>query len=75
MKYILAVFFYGFVCSLSYSQELGFVKPKNKGKFYLYWGWNRGAYTDSDIHFKGSDYDFVLHDVKAQGSSKRFFSR
>ncbi|ANW97480.1 hypothetical protein AXE80_08730 [Wenyingzhuangia fucanilytica] len=38
---------------------------KNKGKFYAYWGWNRSAYTQSDIHFKGADYDFTLKDVVA----------
>ena len=38
---------------------------QNKGKFFLYWGWNRGYYSDSDITFKGADYDFTLKDVKA----------
>ncbi|MGY5353396.1 hypothetical protein [Wenyingzhuangia sp. IMCC45467] len=38
---------------------------KNKGKFYAYWGWNRSAYSQSDIHFKGNDYDFTLTDVVA----------
>lgn len=37
----------------------------NKGKYYLYWGWNRGWFTNSDISFKGNDYDFVLKDVVA----------
>lgn len=32
-----------------------------KGKFYAFWGWNRGHYTNSTIHFKGDDYDFKLH--------------
>ncbi len=36
-----------------------------KGKIYLYWGWNRAQYTNSDIHFKGGGYDFTLYDVKA----------
>lgn len=36
-----------------------------KGKFYAFWGWNRAHYTNSDIHFKGADYDFTLHRVKA----------
>ncbi|NJB81660.1 hypothetical protein [Wenyingzhuangia aestuarii] len=40
-------------------------KLKNKGKFYAYWGWNRAAYSSSDITFKGDDYNFTLKDVVA----------
>lgn len=36
----------------------------NKGKMYVLWGWNRGFYSDSDIHFKGENYDFVLKGVE-----------
>ena len=36
-----------------------------KGDLYLYWGWNRGWFTDSDINFKGDDYDFTLDKVRA----------
>lgn len=36
-----------------------------KGDAYFYWGWNRSAYTMSDIHFKGEGYDFTLYDVVA----------
>lgn len=36
----------------------------NKGQMYFSWGWNRAFYSDSDIHFKGDDYDFVLRDVE-----------
>ena len=32
----------------------------NKGKFYVYWGWNHAQYTKSDIQFKGDGYDFTL---------------
>jgi hypothetical protein len=39
--------------------------PDKKGTFYLYWGWNRAAYTTSDIHFSGNNYDFELSDVIA----------
>lgn len=37
----------------------------NKGKFFLYWGGNRGYYTKSDITFTGDDYDFTLSDVES----------
>ncbi|MHC5202721.1 hypothetical protein [Myroides sp. LJL119] len=42
----------------------------NKGKFYIYWGGNRGYFTKSDIHFKGADYDFTLENVKAHDKPK-----
>lgn len=42
-------------------------KPKKfKGEMYIYWGYNRGWYTNSDIRFKGNQYDFVLSDVVAK---------
>lgn len=41
-------------------------KPKLKGSFYFFWGWNRSDYTTSDIHFKGEDFDFSLYDVRAK---------
>jgi hypothetical protein len=49
--------------------------PKNdnlKGKFFIYWGWNRSAYTTSDIHFTGKEYDFTLHDVVATDRQSPF---
>lgn len=42
----------------------------NKGKFFVFWGGNRAAFTKSDIHFKGADYDFTLFDVEAQDKPK-----
>ena len=41
-------------------------KQSNKGKMFFYWGWNTANYSNSDIHFKGTNYDFVLSDVKAE---------
>mgnify|MGYP000049867044 CR=1 FL=1 len=41
-------------------------KTSNKGKMFFYWGWNRVHYSDSDIHFKGANYDFTLSAVKAE---------
>lgn len=42
----------------------------NKGKFYIFWGGNREAYSKSDIRFKGKDYDFTLYDVEAHDKPK-----
>ena len=63
-----------FFCS--YIAAFAKEKPKNnnvnKGKFYLYWGWNRSIYSVSDIHFKGVDYDFILSKVVAKDRQSRF---
>ncbi len=44
----------------------------NKGKMFVYWGWNRDHYSTSDISFKGTDYNFTLHNVKADDKPKPF---
>lgn len=49
-----------------------YIKPSNKGKIYAFWGWNRGWYTTSDIHFQGNNYDFKLDDVKASDKQTPF---
>ena len=41
-------------------------KSGNKGKFYLYWGWNRATYSNSDINFSGNNYNFTLDNVIAK---------
>lgn len=63
------------VTQFSVSQELGNkdFTPTNKGKFYVYWGWNRSDYTNSDITFKGKDYHFTLKDVSAQDNPQEKF--
>ena len=62
---VLAALFLGF--SFGYSQD---EKPKKepltqKGQMLIFWGWNRAAYSNSDIHFKGNGYDFTLKNVVA----------
>ncbi|MBI9041171.1 hypothetical protein [Lutibacter sp.] len=44
----------------------------NKGKFFAYWGWNRGHYSKSDITFKGENYNFTLSDVASKDKPKPF---
>jgi len=41
-------------------------RPSKKGSLYCYWGWNWDAFTNSDIRFKGEDYDFILEEVKSR---------
>lgn len=42
------------------------------GEMYIYWGWNRGAYTKSDITFTGDNYNFTLYDVIAKDRQSPF---
>ena len=37
-----------------------------KGKFFFYWGYNRSAYTNSNIHLTGDGYDFTIANVAAK---------
>ena len=42
------------------------IKPMSKkGQMFVFWGWNRAAFTKSDIHFRGNGYDFTLENVVA----------
>ncbi len=44
----------------------------NKGKFFFYWGGNRGYYSTSDIRFTGADYDFTLENASAHDRPKGY---
>lgn len=44
----------------------------NKGKFFVYWGWNRGYYSHSDIHFQGDNYDFTIYNAKGHDHQSSF---
>ena len=46
-----------------------------KGRFYAYLGWNRVAYTPSDMHFSGEDYEFTLSKVQAWDDQTKFDGR
>lgn len=54
-----------FVAAETQAQTTFFGQTDRKGELFMYWGWNRSAYTNSDIHFTGDDYDFTLEKVKA----------
>lgn len=65
-KYINLLFLFAFV-AVSFGQG-----KNNKGKFYVYWGWNHAQYTKSDIQFKGDGYDFTLDNVAAHDRQSAF---
>ncbi len=48
-----------------FAQSIPSYSHLKKGQVYILWGWNRAAYTKSNISFKGNDYDFKLNKVKA----------
>ena len=52
----------------SYPKKISIKNEKSfgrKGTMFVFWGWNRAMFSKSDIHFKGSDYNFYLNDVVA----------
>jgi len=53
-----------------YTQEE--TSNSNKNKVFIYWGWNRGYYSKSDIHFTGQNYDFTLEKVIAKDRQTKF---
>lgn len=73
-KLLAALMLFSF--SFAFSQETtDIVDPvkytaSNKGKIYIFWGGNRGYYTNSDIRFRGNDYDFTIYDVKSHDVPK-----
>lgn len=58
----------------SYGQENPIKKERytahNKGKFFIFWGGNRESYSQSDIRFKGTNYDFTVQNVQAEDKPK-----
>ena len=47
-------------------------KTHKKGELFMYWGWNRAAFSSSDIQFSGDNYDFILEDVIAHDRQTPF---
>lgn len=61
-----------FLTTASYGQTQPSYPVTKKGQLYILWGWNRGSYTKSNIHFRGNDYAFTLYKVKAHDRPTRF---
>jgi hypothetical protein len=73
MKYLLLVVLSFVTLSIkSQANEVGTTTDSKKGSFFAYWGWNHSAYTKSDIHFQGSNYDFTLFDIVAKDRQSPF---
>lgn len=59
------------------SEKLTSVTVKNspltkKGQMFFFYGWNRGMFSNSDIHFSGNGYDFQLDNVRATDRPTKF---
>lgn len=71
---ILVALFFCVTTTIGQQSALVTTKNKitNKGKFFVYWGWNWASYSNSDIRFQGADYDFTLSNVRAQDRQTKF---
>ncbi len=73
-NFLYAAFLILFVLTGTFAQNDSIKKEKytahNKGKFTISWGGNREKYTDSDIHFMGDDYNFVVANATAHDKPK-----
>jgi len=61
-----------FLIASTISHAQWFPEMQRQGNFFGGWGWNRARYTNSDIHFKGDDYDFTLFNVQAKDRQTQF---
>ncbi len=70
-KFVLLILFISYG---TFAQNDTIVKDRytanNKGKFTISWGGNRDKYSQSDIHFMGDDYNFVIQNAEAHDKPK-----
>src|SRR5690554_7026807 len=57
-----------FIDSSTFAQDLN---QTDKGGFYFYWGYNRSAYTKSDLRLVGRGYDFTMKDMTASDNPEK----
>jgi hypothetical protein len=72
MKKVGIIFILIFFVKMGFSQKGVNYSNTKKGQVYIMWGWNRAAYTRSNISFKGDDYDFKLQKVVAHDRPTAF---
>ncbi len=71
MKKIIITLMFCFFVKACFSQSGVRYSNTKQGQLYILWGWNRAAYTKSNISFKGNDYDFHLKKVAAHDRPTR----
>ena len=74
MKHIFTfLFILFFTTNNAFSQEsLSKNEYSRKGEIYMYWGWNRGWFSNSDVHFTGDNYDFTIFNMVAKDRQSPF---
>ena len=58
--------------TLSLLTSMAQARMEHRGRVFLAWGYNRSAFTTSDIHLEGPGYSLTLKDVKATDRPHRF---
>ncbi len=74
MKFVFfaLLWIFSFITSNAQDQnQSSFATKHYKRQFFIYWGWNRDWYTNSDIHFRGNNYDFNLSKVVAKDNQNK----
>ncbi len=64
MRYTVGLIFFALLQTTAVLAQNSYAQ-KQKGDFFGYWGYNRAAFTKSNITFTGKGYDFTLKDVEA----------
>lgn len=56
------------ICPISWTQQVSKNNKRStaKGAMFFYWGYNRSAYSKSNLRFIGPGYDFTLKGVQAK---------
>lgn len=70
----LLLFIFGVLLSIDSSTFGQDLNQTDKGGFYFYWGYNRSAYTKSDLRLVGRGYDFTMKDMIASDNPEKLSS-
>lgn len=62
---------FGVILSLDSSTFAQSTNQSDKGGFYIYWGYNRSAYTKSDLNLRGRGYDFTMKNLMASDNPEK----
>ena len=77
-KLLISTFLIFFISFSTFAQNDSIKKERytdhNKGKFTIAWGGNREVFSHSDIHFVGSNYNFVVQNAVAHDKPKGWSS-
>lgn len=60
------------LCIAQMSSHAQMSKSTQKGKLFMYWGWNGAHFTKSNVHLTGNDYNFTIHKMTAKDRQSPF---